>query len=156
MPNQLHFLLHFPFWLLLLLPLSTAAQGVNHLSDLLETALRYDSLNQYWDRDSLGQPLIRAFVSNHKVPSQTPLTPWGRVIDTWSGRPPQAQPSHLLVWQKVKINGEKARVHWLYDHRIKVRLRLRKSPQGWRVSQALIKGWRGGPGARRRQFNFIF
>ncbi|WNJ19427.1 hypothetical protein [Pontibacter sp. G13] len=109
-------------------------QGRSDLSEILTACLQYPCLEDFWDRDSTGSPLVNGWTSTTKLPSNLPI--W------WNGQwlmPAGLDSTHVIAFSQCKLKPGKANVKFQYHEGMTAKFKLMRSGDGWKIRHAHIK-----------------
>jgi hypothetical protein len=138
----------------LLVPCLLLAQ--QEAADILEAALAYRGLQSFWCVNDSGDLCLSQIEMGQHMTSRGPIHALGRSIPIVRGSD-QDRP-YALQLRKLTLNPgrSKAKVKFLYHHRIKARLTLRYVDAAWRVKGAFIRQKRSCDGGKGGRFVWDF
>ena len=128
----------------------------SYLPEILEAAVHSSQWEEYYCRDSSEQVLLNGIISNSRIPIYKDLM--------FQGKPLPMQLSmgkadeHWLEIRKIRLGPDQVKIKFIYDQRVKVRMKLLMNEEGdWVETSSIFSQKYACGGAKlKKAFSWSF
>ena len=128
----------------------------SYLPEILEVVVNSSQWGEYYCRDSSKQILLNGIVSNSRIPLYQDLSFQDKALPMRLAIGKEDQ--HWLEIRNIRLGPDQVKIKFLYDHRVKVRIKLQLNEEGdWVEASSMFRQTYACGGARRKKaFSWSF
>ncbi|MEO1217696.1 MAG: hypothetical protein AAFY45_29485 [Bacteroidota bacterium] len=124
----------------------------SEIPGILEAALHSTEWENYYCKDERENVLLKGIVSNSRIPLYNDLIFQGRELAMCSSIRKEEQ--HWLEIRNIRLGQDQVKINFLYDQRVKVRMKLIRNEEGDWVETSSIFRQKFACGGKKRKKAF--
>lgn len=131
------------------------SQDKTPYEQVIASAIEYPELLNFMETATDGEVIIEVVAANNRIPQTGSIETANRTISIVPSV--DREYDYAIEIRKIRLNQEKARLSFLYNHNLKARFRLRNNGSRWEVSSSWLRLRKTGEnGQKIRRFHWDF